>query len=271
MMQIGVRAHDYPSAAPGALFCAIAADGWQTVQLAFKKAIPGVAHTDDITPALLEETRAALSQNSLSLGVLGVYVEPSLADPVQRRCQVEQFCAQLPFARALSAGCVATETTALAKQPGVSEAQALDCLRLSLAEMLPAAEAAGVTIAIEPVRTHTLNSPERTRDLLREMASDRLKVVFDPVNLLSPQDIPTQHSLWQRCFACFGEHIAAVHIKGSRTGDDNMQPIPLWESVVDYEAVFAPLRALGRDIPVLREVATPADAARDIAFIKQFI
>ena len=269
MNLIGARAHDYGRAAPGPLFSAIAADGWQTVQLAFTKCMEGVAGWTDVTPQRVEEARRALEKNGLSVAVLGAYVELSMADEAQRAEAVRNFRAQLPHAKALGAGCVGGETTQMVKQPGVTRAQAMLCLERSLAEILPDAEDLGVTVAVEPVFYHAMATPELTRRVLDDLASPALRVIFDPANLYSPEDAPRQQSLWERAFESFGDRIAAVHIKGVRIEGGRPVSCPLEESEVDYPAVFRLLRQTGAQPPILREEAVPARAAQDLALLRR--
>lgn len=269
-MTIGVRAHDYGKQPVERLLGAIASDGWQTVQLAFPKAVAGVGSFAEVTPQVVEAAKSALAANQLTIAVLGVYVEPSLTDEKRRRQQAETLLHALPQAKALAAGCVATETTAMKKQPGVTRAEALKVLRRTLEEVLPEAQRLGVTIAVEPVHYHALNTPELAAALLKDMASPMLKLVFDPVNLLRPEDITAQDALWGRCSETFGENIAAVHIKGASQeadADGILKFASLESSVVDYQALFSRLRHI--DAPILREQAVPENAAAEIAFLRR--
>ena len=79
MNRIGARAHDYGRAAPDALLGRIAADGWQTVQLAMTKCLAGVDSWDAVTPAVVADARRALAAHGLTVAVLGAYVELGLA------------------------------------------------------------------------------------------------------------------------------------------------------------------------------------------------
>jgi sugar phosphate isomerase/epimerase len=184
--------------------------------------------------------------------VLGVYVEPSLIDENRRKEQVGILIDALPQAKVLAAGCVGTETTSMEKQPGITRAEALKALRKTLVEVLPEAERLGVALAVEPVHYHALATPELARELLRDMASPALKIIFDPANLLREEDIPTQDALWGRCIEAFGNDIAAIHVKGAAVG---------------FRALFARLRHV--DAPVLKELAGPQNAAADIAFLRK--
>lgn len=271
MLIPGVRAHDYGKNTPNGLFGQIGDDGWQTVQLAFKKAVEGA--DGGITPQMVDDVKAAAEKSGVSVGVLGAYIEPSLADEEQRQKQVQAFCGQIPFAAALSAKCIGTETTNMQKQPGVSREDALKQLRRSVEKMLTVAEEHRVFVGVEPVFYHAMNTPEEVRALLKDMQSPWLRVIYDPVNILSPDLVNTQHDLWKRAIDCFGESIAAMHFKGVRLEDGQMVAAPLEESVVDYDAVFAGVHSLGltRDIPVLREEAVPEMAEDDLEFMEQFL
>ncbi|HEX3038643.1 MAG TPA: sugar phosphate isomerase/epimerase family protein [Oscillospiraceae bacterium] len=263
------RAHDYGKQDPAVLFEKIRSDGFEGIQLAFKKAIWGVEDFSDITPELVENVRICCAKAGLAIPVLGVYIEPSYVEETLRQQSVQEFCSSFPIAKALQAGCIGTETTSMAKQPCVSRTDAIKSLLKSLSEILPLAEEQNVDVAIEPVFYHTMNTPELTKTVLNTMRSPRLKVIFDPVNLLSPDELSYQESLWERCFSCFGESIAAVHIKGIKQDASGvLQKASLQESIVNYKAVFDGLRTLNRNLFVMREEINPACAKRDILFIK---
>lgn len=269
MFYLGARAHDYGRQDPAPLFQAIRADGFDGVQLAFKKAISGVTSFSDITPELVENVHACCEKTGLAMPVLGVYIEPSYADEALRQKSVAEFCGSIPFAKTLHAGCIGTETTSMAKQPNVSREDAVKSLLRSLSEILPLAEENEIDVAVEPVYYHAMNSPELTKTVLTAMRSPRLKVIFDPVNLLSTEELPHQEYLWERCFSCFGAQIAAVHIKGIRPdASGTLQKTSLEESIVNYPAVFDGLRRLNRNFFVMREEVIPAHAKQDIAFLK---
>lgn len=264
MFILGARAHDYGKDTPNKILSAIANDGWSTIQLAFKKAFAD----PDLSREFVDNVKQVLLQNNLSVGVLGAYVEPSMADEQQRKNSVDTFCSQIPVAKTLSAGCIGTETTNMDKQPEISRKQALTCLRLSLSQMLLVAQSHEVMVAVEPVFYHAMNTPEETKRVIDDMKSEWLGTIFDPVNLLSPDLIDNQHDLWKRSFDCFGDKIRAVHIKGVKYVDGNMISCPLKESIVDYEFIFKELKHIHRDIPVFREEVIPNMAKNDMEFIK---
>lgn len=269
---IGARLHDYGQGTPDELFARVAADGFAAVQLAYKKCVPGVKSYADVTPQLVADTVEAGKRHHIQVAVLGTYVELALDDEAKRTANAADFKSQLAVCKALGAGCIGTETTNMALQPaGTTREQAQYLLCKSLETILPEAERLGVTVGIEPVSYHSMNTPEATRRILDTMASPALKVIFDAGNLLTADAVAHQDQLWDRVGSLLGDRLVAVHFKGETfTPEGKPQSTSLEESVIDFSGAFRMLRALPQTLPVLREEAVPARAASDIALIRQY-
>ena len=269
---VGARLHDYGKGSPDELFGRVAADGFAAVQLAYKKCVPFVRSYADVTDALVAETVAAEKAHSIQVAVLGTYVELAINDE-SRLKNAADFKSQLAVCKALGAGCIGTETTSMEKQPaGTTREEAQELLCRSLADILPAAEALGVTVAVEPVTYHSMNSAAATRHILDTMRSPNLKVIFDMSNLVDAGNVGAQDRIWNDVGELLGDQIVAVHFKGQAFAPDGgLLHTSLEDSLTDYAGAFAMLRQLPQDaLPVLREEAVPARAASDIAFMKGF-
>ena len=269
---VGARLHDYGKGSPDELFGRVAADGFAAVQLAYKKCVPFVRSYADVTDALVAETVAAEKAHSIQVAVLGTYVELAINDE-SRLKNAADFKSQLAVCKALGAGCIGTETTSMEKQPaGTTREEAQELLCRSLADILPAAEALGVTVAVEPVTYHSMNSAAATRHILDTMRSPNLKVIFDMSNLVDAGNVGAQDRIWNDVGDLLGDQIVAVHFKGQAFAPDGgLLHTSLEDSLTDYAGAFAMLRQLPQDaLPVLREEAVPARAASDIAFMRGF-
>ncbi len=269
---VGARLHDYGKGSPDELFGRVAADGFVAVQLAYKKCVPSVRSYADVTDALVAETVAAEKAHSIQVAVLGTYVELAINDE-SRLKNAADFKSQLAVCKALGAGCIGTETTSMEKQPaGTTREEAQELLCRSLADILPAAEALGVTVAVEPVTYHSMNSAAATRHILDTMRSPNLKVIFDMSNLVDVGNVGAQDRIWNDVGELLGDQIVAVHFKGQAFAPDGgLLHTSLEDSLTDYAGAFAMLRQLPQDaLPVLREEAVPARAASDIAFMRGF-
>lgn len=269
---VGARLHDYGKGSPDELFGRVAADCFAAVQLAYKKCVPSVRSYADVTDALVAETVAAEKAHSIQVAVLGTYVELAINDE-SRLKNAADFKSQLAVCKALGAGCIGTETTSMEKQPaGTTREEAQELLCRSLADILPAAEALGVTVAVEPVTYHSMNSAAATRHILDTMRSPNLKVIFDMSNLVDAGNVGAQDRIWNDVGELLGDQIVAVHFKGQAFAPDGgLLHTSLEDSLTDYAGAFAMLRQLPQDaLPVLREEAVPARAASDIAFMRGF-
>lgn len=269
---VGARLHDYGKGTPDELFARVSADGFAAVQLAYKKCVPTVKSYADITEALVNDTIAAEKAHNIQVAVLGTYVELAIND-TRRLQNVADFKSQLAVCKALGAGCIGTETTKMCDQPaGTTREEAQELLCRSLAEILPVAEELGVTVGVEPVTYHSMNSAAATRHILDTMRSPNLKVIFDLSNLVDADNVNTQDRIWNDIGELVGDKIVAVHFKGQAFNPDgSLLHTSLEDSLTDYAGAFAMLRQLPQEVlPVLREEAVPARAASDIAFMRRF-
>ena len=269
---VGARLHDYGKGTPDELFARVSADGFAAVQLAYKKCVPTVKSYADITEALVTDTIAAEKAHNIQVAVLGTYVELAIND-TRRLQNVADFKSQLAVCKALGAGCIGTETTKMCDQPaGTTREEAQELLCRSLAEILPVAEELGVTVGVEPVTYHSMNSAAATRHILDTMRSPNLKVIFDLSNLVNADNVNAQDRIWNDIGELVGDKIVAVHFKGQAFNPDgSLLHTSLEDSLTDYAGAFAMLRQLPQEVlPVLREEAVPARAASDIAFMRRF-
>ncbi len=265
----GTRVHDMGKGTPMEMFTKIGSYGFDCVQLAYKKGITGVGGYADVTPRLVEETCQAVEASGVTVAVHGTYVELGLAEETERRKQVDNFISQIPYTRIMNAGCQGSETTNMAKQPGVTRQEAQRALLRSLEEIMPHAEANGVIIGIEPVFYHSMNTPEAAKMVLDAIASPNLKIIFDAVNLIGPEDAARQEAMWDRAMNAWGDQIVAVHVKGV-TFDEagNYHSAPYEQSILDYSLMASYVRQLDRPLPIMREEVKPEHAREDIAFLK---
>lgn len=260
--------HDFGRMPARRLAAVLQQHGIATGQLAIPKAIEGAGDYRHVSDRMLEEISNAFARCHVGIGVLGCYVEPSLLDEGQRRAQMEIFKAGIRCAAALHAGCIATETTPFAREES-DRPKTFDMLCRSVEEMLNAARTHRVTVAVEPVFTHTMNSPELTARLLEKFGGEDLGVVFDAVNLLSPDRIHRQESWWKECLEAFGQAIIGCHVKDVHFSKGVFTPCLLGQGLVQYGTIASWLRRHKPHVPVIREEISPATADADLAFMRR--
>lgn len=270
---MGVRAHDYGNGNVQEILCNIKRDGWQCTQLALKKLVKGITSYSDVTPNVIHEVKAVLTAASIDVAVLGTYVELGALDSTKRKGDVSDFISQVSVCKELNASCMGSETTYIdSKCSSVVRDEAINALLQSLETIMPEAERQGVTVALEPVWFHTMNTVENTKRVLDSIQSPNLKIIFDPGNLLSPEWVNKQEELYNKAMESWGDKVVAIHFKGLKDIEKGYNPCSLQESVVDYGIVFDVLKHLPqKTIPVLREEAIPKFARQDQEYMNRCI
>ncbi|MGL6174170.1 MAG: sugar phosphate isomerase/epimerase family protein [Cellulosilyticaceae bacterium] len=270
-MKIGVRAHDYGKLPIETLIEAIKQDGFSNIQLAIPKAIEGIGGFEQITPDLIGKIKKICQVEQIEISVFGCYIEPSISDELKRQAEIDKFLKGIEYAKELGAGCIGTETTRFSGTEAEREV-AFQRLVDSVRQMVNRAEEIGIDIGIEPVAYHTLATPQLTKRLLDTIQSPRLKVILDPVNLITIYNIRTQENLWQECIELFGDKICAIHIKGIKVNaDDELEKVSLTECEVNFKTILKEMIKRNPEMPVLREEAIPALARLEQEFIKEQI
>lgn len=272
-MYIGLRAHDYGKSGLEDLFSRISGDGFHHIQLAIPKAIEGVGGIEGVDDKLIAEIKAACEKYDIKIPVFGCYVELGMLDAAERQKQVDKFLIGMDIAKALGAECIGSETTHFNIHATDEERRvAFEGLVDSVRQIVKKGEEIGLDVAIEPVALHTLNTPELTKELLELVPSDRLKIIFDPVNLLTKDNIKEQENLWDRAFEAFGHKICALHMKGTRLNKEGeLEKTTLQDNEANFKRVIDWVKVNRPEVTVLREEIKPAEAKADYAFMSALV
>ena len=271
-MKIGVRGHDFGRREVPDLAAVIKGAGFECVQLAPAKAIERIEAISDINKKHINAIQKAFTEHDLEIAVLGCYIEPSIPNRVERLANVDLFKKNLLYANRLGIPIVGTETTHMDVNTNpVEREMAYLFLKDSVLRMVEKAVEDDVFVGIEPVAEHTLNSPSLARRLLDEVGSDKLKIIFDPVNLVLPETIGEQDMIWDETFELLGDDIFVVHVKDTIIKDGVKTWCKIGEGEINYPKIMAWLKENKPDIRLLREEARMDSYADDLKVMKSFI
>lgn len=270
-MKIGVRAHDFGRLSESELPKIIKAAGFDAVQLALTKAITGINNFNDITEHHVMKVKEEFNNNNLEINVLGCYIEPSILDNEKRLRNVEIFKKGLEHAKVLGVNIVGTETTYFDIANEDKREETYQILKDSILRMVEKAEKENVTVGIETVAEHTLNTPQLTRRLLDEVGSDKLKVIFDPVNLILSSTAECQKEIYNDMFQLLGKDIVVVHLKDVVMENGIKQWRNIGDGIVNYNFIFKWLNKNKPEIRLLREHVRMDSYKKDLEAIKQLI
>lgn len=160
---------------------------------------------------------------------------------------------------------VCTETGDPAEHPDRSHESLWDQLRESVGVLLAHAAERDVCLAIEPTRSHIVDSARAARRLVDQVASEHLGICFDPANTCGDKD----HL--GRAIHLLSDAIVLVHAKDvafGAGGEVTAYP-PAGKGQLDYPKFVALCSELGtcRYI-VLEYLSTPEQAEEAIGFIR---
>ncbi len=254
MIQIGIRLHDVNSSAPAALqtlesrAAKAREEGFSCVHLALAKCIGGVSFDDAaLTEGLAAYVRRVFQAQALDVAVLGCYLNLAHPDAEKLRQIQSRYYGHLRVAALAGVGMVGTETGAPnAEYKLDANTHTDEALRIFMRNLEPVvrrAEHWGVTLAIEPVWNHIVYNADRALEVIRGIGSPNLRVIFDPVNLLSAENADDRERVIGDAMDKLCEHIAMVHIKDYVRDGAALKSVAAGTGEMDYTAILRFLKA----------------------------
>ncbi len=271
---IGLRLHD---SRPGTLAeraSSAASQGFSCVHLALSKVL-GPAFMDPMvfTPGLAAHVRS--SMNGLDIAVLGCYLNLCTPDEGEYARTLRKYTAHLRLAPMIGAGVVGTETgnpnTGYKYDPEHSHTdEALEMFIRRVEPVVRAAEKLGALLAIEPVYTHIVSTPKRARRVLDAVASPNLRIIFDPVNLLHPDNLDHRDEVIAEAMELLGPEIDIIHIKDYIVrGDGRLDSVAAGSGEMDFSAIMRFAARVKPGIQMTLENTVPENAESARVFVEK--
>ena len=118
---------------------------------------------------------------------------------------------------------------------------------------------------------HIIATPEKMKKALDILDSDRLKVIFDPVNFLTINNYINQKEIIKKSFELFGHKIVRIHLKDFIIENDEIKVVPIGKGNFELEFFINELKKYTIDIDILLENSTVEIAKECINSIKKYI
>ena len=218
MIQFGLRLHDAEQLPIEQLLPVVRQKGFTCAHLALSKAMKNVPCTPSaLTPGYALYLRHLFEKNGMDIAVLGNYLNLVHPDEDAVKAMQEKYYAHIRFASLLGCAMVGTETGAPNREykfcPECRTDQALSTFIKNFKPVVRCAEQYGVTVAIEPVARHIVYDAKRARLVLDEIGSHNLQILFDPVNMLSMDNVDRREEVFAEAIELLGKDIAMIHFK----------------------------------------------------------
>lgn len=263
-MRIGIRAHDMEQLPLEQVIPKIHEKGFHCMHIALKKSIKDFQVTDaTLTPGLAMYMKELCMDNKVDVAVLGCYL--NLANPNKEALAktYKTYEANIRFASLLGSGVVGTETGAVNEEykyePANHTEEALDIFINNLRPVVEYAEKMGVIMAIEPVYKHIVCDIKRARKVLDEINSPNLRIIFDPVNVISPYNYQDQDEIINEAFDLLRDEIAVVHAKDFVVEDGQIKSVRAGAGHLNYDLLMQKVKQYKPYIHVTLEDTKPDD------------
>lgn len=275
MIQIGIRAHDMEMGYIEEMVKNMKVKGLNCTQLALSKAITYFnTNIEAMTPGLAMYLKRVFLKNDVDVSVLGCYLNLGTPDEKELKNNQEIYKHHIIFASILGAGMVGTETGAVNTEYKYEDEnkseKSLEIFINNLRPVIEFAEKMGVLVAIEPVASHIVYNIERARKVIDEINSPNLKIIFDPVNLITKDNYELQHEIIRDAFDLLGEHIACIHAKDFIINSDKtLSHVIAGDGLLDYNYLFEFVKKYKPYIQVLLEDTKPENVYNAIEYIEK--
>ena len=254
----------YPFKTARDVFEAARADGYRAVQLNLSSL--GLKPLPEAVPASLPEAaRAVADEEGVAICALSGTYNMAHPDAGARRAARERFARVVEAAGRLGAPMVSLCTGSRntddmwSAHPDNASPQAWTDLRAELDAALALAEAADLTLGIEPEPGNVVRDARAAPRILDEVGSPRLRIILDAANLIGHDGVPRQADIMVEAFDLLGPAITSAHAKDI---DATGTVVPPGTGVIDLSRFVRGLRSADYNGALIGHGFAHADTAR---------
>lgn len=272
-LNLGMRLHDAPQMPLEERLEYIRKQGFGCAHVALGRVLPEGDFTDGaLTPGMAMEMKRLFREKEIDFAVLGCYLNLATPDQQELVRTRKRYEAHIRFAAQAGCGVVGTETgapnTTYTFVPECHTEESLELFIKNFRPVVEYAEKMGVLIAIEPVFVHIVNTPERARRVLDEIASPNLRIIFDPVNLLDISNYEDRGKIIHEALELLGDEIAVLHMKDFNVDDGKLVGCAAGNGLMDYREILAFMKEKKPYIHATLEETVPENALETAEFIR---
>lgn len=278
MIRLGLRAHDLGAGTIEELADKLEKTNLKCIQLALPKAINNIPFSPGtFSPGLGRYVRKTLESKGIDVAVLGCYINFMHPDLNERKKEFEKFKEHIRFAKEFGALIVGTESGSYNPDFSFNEKnhteEAFTEFIVGLKKLVKEAEKYNVIIGLEGVTKYVVNTAERIRQVLDIIDSDNLKVILDPINLLSYDNYKEQDEIIKKCFDLFADDIMVIHAKDFVVENNEIREVAPGEGKgeFNYKLLLQLLKKHKPHIEVLMENTTIDTYQKSAEYIMSFV
>lgn len=273
-MRIGIRGHDIGNYRLDQIGQIMNDKKLKSVQFVAKKIISEFEVTKgSMTPGMAQYINETFQKYGINISILGCYINLANPDDKELNELLDTFKEHIRFAKYLGCNIVGTETGALNREYIYTEKnnteEAFQRSLNSIKVLVEEAEKFGVSVGIEGVTKHVMNTPERLKRALDSVKSNNLQVIFDPINFIDESNYERQDEIIKKAFELFGEKIAMIHAKDFVYKDGKVQQVSIGKGQFNYPLLLSLVKKRKPYIDIILEDTIPEDLDSSIKYIEE--
>lgn len=261
-MQLGIFAKTFEGKDVGEIFGAARAAGFDCVQL--NMACAGLpALPDEIPAGIIAAVRNASAKTPIDISAVSATYNMIHPDVAQRRSGLRklQTIASAASLMGIQLITLCTGTRDPLDQwrhhPDNSSIEAWEDLFYEMHKAVAIAEEYNVQLGIEPEHANVVCDSNAAKRLIAAIASNRIRVVIDPANLIAADSLEEQHAIISHAVETLGPHICMAHAKDRKLNGD---VVAAGKGEIDFAHFIKCLRSVKFSGPLITHGLTAAEA-----------
>jgi sugar phosphate isomerase/epimerase len=229
---------------------------------------------DEIPPEVAGRIRRAAADRGITIAAVQGTFNMSHPDAEQRRTGLRRLrvlaeaCPQLGTAKIHLCTGTRDGGSMWRRHPDNDTPEAWRDMAACVRAATEIARQARVVLAFEPEVNNVVNSAQKARRLLDEMASPCLKVTIDPANLFPAGALPRMREVLDEAFALVGKDIVLAHAK-DLDHDGDAGHLAAGQGKLDYGRYLSLLHTCRFQGPLLLHGLSAAQVPGCVAFLRQ--
>ena len=271
-MQLGIFAKTFARTNFEDTFAAAQSLGLDCVQFNFSCAgLPTLP--ESIDAGLLLRIRSELERHSLSMAAISETCNLIHPDPARRGNDLARLELLLHACRELGTSVVTLCTGTRdpidmwRAHPENHSTGAWRDLVKALEQLLPVAQQLNIALGIEPEPSNVIDSAPRARDLLNQLKSPHLKIIFDAANLVRAKTLDVQDKILSEAVDLLGLDIVVAHAK-DLTRDPLAAHVAAGRGSLDYNLYLSLLRQARFEGPLILHNLREDEAPEAVRFLR---
>ena len=272
-MQIGILLNTFTRPTLEARLDAAKAGGIDCVQMSTDCA--GLAAMpDQIAPELVVRMREAAAARGITLASMQGTFNMTHPDAAQRQAGLRQLrvlaeaCGPLGINKMHICTGTRDRQSMWRRHPDNTTPEAWRDMVACVRQAVEIAKRTNVVMAFEPEVSNVVDSAQKARRLLDEVASEQLKVTIDPANIFHTGELPRMREMLDEAFQLLGKDIVLAHAK-DLDHDGDAGHLAAGKGRLDYDRYLSLLHTSGYRGPLLLHGLTEAQVPGCVAFLRE--